>query len=857
MESLAIKFRPIAFLLVLVLVFPFCGILHAQETDSQPASQAANDEIEEVTVVGSRRLDRSAADSPVPVDVLQGDDFLNYGANDLDELLAAMVPSYNVGAEPISDAATFIRPAMLRSLAPDATLVLVNGKRRHRAAVIALLGAGAAGGSQAPDLSAIPSIALKRVEVLRDGASAQYGSDAIAGIFNLILRDASEGLTIDTKMGQYFEGDGGQLSIATNLGLPLTDFGYANFSFEWKENSATSRSVQRSDAQELIDAGNRNVRQPAAQIWGTPDIYDDFKFFGNFGIEIQDNLETYAFGNWSQREVVGGFYYRNPHTRDGVFLGPVVDGFNTVKVADLTGDMSGNCPVIRIVDNVPDPDALAAVRNHPNCYSLIEKFPGGFTPNFGGQIADLSIAGGIRGLLDSGWRYDFSASVGRSYALFYIFNTINPQLLTLRNDIPTHYESGAYTETDRVFNFDMSRQLELDNGVPLNLAWGLEARTEMFRITNGEPNSFHINESLATQGFGVGANGFPGFPPTDAGLSTVSSQAMYLDLEADVSYKVLLGLALRFERYPDYGNTLDGKVAARFQLNQDLAVRGAFSTGFRVPTAGQANLRNVTTEFNMGALADIATLPPTNPIAQQKGAEALTPERSVNFTSGIVFAVNQIDVTIDYYNIEVEDRIAFTSRFNLTDEDIQALLAIGVADATSFAAVRFFSNQQTLRSSGIDVVATNSFTFGGGFSNFALAANFGEVELVDFNPDFTSENRRKQIEDGQPGTKLTATWTHDMDRWGGLLRLRYYGEHYDAPTNDGAVAYYPDPGVLFDAELRLKLNDRLTITGGLQNFTDVYPSENPAGEVAGLIYAEQSPYGFNGGYYYARITWTN
>lgn len=855
MDSLEINFRPIAFLLVLV--FPCFGMLHAQETDSESASQAANDEIEEVTVVGSRRLDRSAADSPVPVDVLQGEHFLSYGANDLDELLAAMVPSYNVGAEPISDAATFIRPAMLRSLAPDATLVLVNGKRRHRAAVIALLGAGAAGGSQAPDLSAIPSIALKRVEVLRDGASAQYGSDAIAGIFNLILRDDSEGLTIDTKMGQHFEGDGGQLSIATNLGLPLTDFGYANFSFEWKENSATSRSVQRSDAQGLINAGNRNVRQPAAQIWGTPDIYDDFKFFGNFGIEIQDNLEAYAFGNWSQREVVGGFYYRNPHTRDGVFRGPVVDGFDTVKVADLTGDMSGNCPVIRIVDNVPDPDALAAVRNHPNCYSLIEKFPGGFTPNFGGQIADLSIAGGVRGLLDSGWRYDFSASVGRSYALFYIFNTINPQLLTLRNDIPTHYESGAYTETDRVFNFDMSRQLELGNGVPLNLAWGLEARTEMFRITNGEPNSFHINESLAAQGFGVGANGFPGFPPTDAGLSTVSSQAMYLDLEADVSYKVLLGMALRFERYADYGNTLDGKVAARFQLNQDLAVRGAFSTGFRVPTAGQANLRNVTTEFNMGALADIATLPPTNPIAQQKGAEALTPEKSVNFTGGIVFAVNQIDVTIDYYNIEVEDRIAFTSRFNLTDEDIQALLAAGIADATSFSSVRFFSNQQTLRSSGIDVVATNSFAFGGGFSNFALAANFGEVELVDFNPDFTSENRRRQIEDGQPGTKLTATWTHDMDRWGGLLRLRYYGEHYDAPTNDGTVSYYPDPGVLFDAELRLKLNDRLTITGGLQNFTDVYPSENPAGEVAGLVYAEQSPYGFNGGYYYARITWTN
>lgn len=846
--------KKIFLITIFAAILPTTVFMFAQDTvDQVEASDDA--EIEELTVVGSRRLDRSAADSPVPVDVLQGEDFLSFGANDLDELLAAMVPSYNVQAEPISDAATFIKPAMLRSLAPDATLVLVNGKRRHRAAVIALLGSGAAGGSQAPDLSAIPAIALKRVEVLRDGASAQYGSDAIAGIFNLILNDSSTGFTVETKMGTHFEGDGEQFSIAANLGTSLWDTGFANFSFEWKENGATSRSVQRGDAQLLIDAGNTHVRQPAAQIWGTPDVYDDFKIFGNFGVEVSPNAEAYAFGNWSEREVVGGFYYRNPHTRTGVFRGPVVDGVPTVKVADLTDDMSGNCPVIPIVNNVADPTALAAVRANPNCYSLIEKFPGGFTPNFGGQIADLSIASGLRGTLESGWNYDLSASVGRSYALFYIFNTVNPQLLTLQNDIPTYYESGAYTETDRVFNFDMSRRVELNNGVPVNMAWGMESRTEMFRITNGEQNSFFINPSLRAQGFGVGANGFPGFPPTAAGLSTVSSQAIYLDLESDVSETMLLGFALRFERYADYGNTLDSKVAGRIQMSPDMAVRGAFSTGFRVPTAGQANLINVTTEFNMGALADIATLPPTNPIAQQKGAQALTPEKSVNFTGGLIFSFSGIEFTIDYYNIEVEDRIAFTSRFQLTQEDIEALLAIGVPDATSFSSVRFFSNQQTLRSSGFDIVATHSFNFGGGRSNISVAANFGEVELEDFNPEFTSDNRRKQIEDGQPGSKISATWNHDVGSWSGMVRMRYYGEHYDAPTNDGSVSYYPDPGMLFDAELRLEVNEKLTLTGGLQNLTDVYPSENPAGEVTGLIYGEQSPYGFNGGYYYARITW--
>lgn len=831
------------------------SFLFAQQENDEEQVVGANDRMEEVTVVGSRRLDRSAADSPVPVDVLQGDDFLAQGGNDMDDLLASLVPSYNVSLEPISDAATFIRPAVLRSLSPDSTLVLVNGKRRHRAAVIALLGAGASGGAQAPDLSVIPAVAIERVEVLRDGASSQYGSDAIAGIMNFVLREATDGFLFDMKTGQYFEGDGAQVSIATYLGFPLSDVGFATFAAEWKEQDATSRSSQRTDALDLINAGNTHVRQPAAQIWGSPDIYDDFKIWGNVGVEFGDNSEAYAFGNWAEREVVGGFYYRNPHTRSGVFLGDVVDGFNTVKVADLSGDMSGNCPVVRIVDHVADPDALAAIRTDPDCYSLIEKFPGGFTPNFGGQIADLSLVGGIRGMMENGWYYDVSASIGRSYALFYIFNTINPQLLSLRNDIPTHYEAGAYTETDRVFNIDMSKPLTLDNGLTVNFAWGFEQRSDSFRISNGEPNSYHIDPNLAAQGFGIGSNGFAGFPPTDAGINSVDSTAFYIDLESDVSDTFLLGGALRYENYPDYGNTLDGKLAARIEINPSTAIRGAVSTGFRVPTAGQANLRNVTTEFNMGMLADIATLPPTNPIAIQKGAQPLTPEISVNTTIGIVGSFGDIDVTVDWYNIEVKDRIAFTSRFNLSDSDIDALLAAGVADASSFSSVRFLSNQQTLQSSGVDVVATTQFEFAGGSSNVALAANFNDVELSSYNPDFTSENRKNQIEDGQPATRITATWNHRMNQISAMIRMRYYGEYYDTPTNDADAAYYPDAVALWDAEVTFHVNDEMMITGGMQNMTDVYPTTNPNGNIAGLLYGEQSPYGFNGGYIYGRITW--
>ena len=844
----------VKFVCLIVLLLP-ASVLIAQDENDEGQVVSANEEIEEVKVVGSRRLDRSAADSPVPVDVLRADEFLAQGGNDMDDLLAALVPSYNVSLEPISDAATFIRPAVLRSLSPDSTLVLVNGKRRHRAAVIALLGAGAAGGAQAPDLSVIPAVALDRVEVLRDGASSQYGSDAIAGIMNFVLKEASDGFLLDIKTGQYFEGDGAQVSVASYIGFPLSDVGFATFAAEWKEQDATSRSSQRTDAQDLIDAGNTDVRQPAAQIWGSPDIYDDFKIWGNVGVDVGDNNEAYAFGNWAEREVVGGFYYRNPHTRNGVFRGDVVDGFNTVKVADLTGDMSGNCPVVRIVDHVADPDALAAIQNDPNCYSLIEKFPGGFTPNFGGQIADLSLVGGLRGTMNNGWYFDLSASIGRSYALFYIFNTINPQLLSLRNNIPTHYESGAYTETDRVFNVDMARPIELDNGLIVNFAWGYEQRQDSFRISNGEPNSYFIDPNLAAQGFGIGSNGFPGFPPTDAGINSVDSTAFYVDVESDVSENFLLAGALRYENYPDYGDTLDGKLAARIEINPTTAIRGAVSTGFRVPTAGQANLRNVTTEFDMGMLADIATLPPTNAIAIQKGAQALTPEKSVNTTFGFIGSVANISVTVDWYNIEVKDRIAFTSRFHLTDADIEALLAEGVADASSFSSVRFLSNQQTLRTSGIDIVATTQVEFGGGVSSFAVAANFNDVELSKFNPDFTSENRKNQIEDGQPDTRITATWNHRVNQINAMVRLRYYGEYYDTPTNDADAAYRPDPVAIWDAEISFHMNDGTTITGGMQNMTDAYPSVNPNGNIAGLLYGEQSPYGFNGGYIYGRITW--
>ena len=320
--------------------------LLAMPIQQSVAQQAAGQDtevatLEEVVVVGSRVPTRSAHDSPVPIDVIEGTSMRNYGVRDMNSLLRATVPSYNVNQQPIGDAATLVRPANLRGLPPDSTLIMVNGKRRHRGSVLTFLGGGISDGSHATDLASIPAIALKRVEILRDGAAAQYGSDAVAGVMNFVLKDAPDSGTVEARWGKYYAGDGDASSIAANLGMPLDlpfiQSGFANFSFEYGASDWTVRSVQRNDAQGLIAAGNKDVqlsqytRKPNAMVWGAPEVQYDYKLFGNLGMKLNSKAELYGWGNYAQRKIEGGFYYRNPNTRPQVFDGPVVDNDGTYK----------------------------------------------------------------------------------------------------------------------------------------------------------------------------------------------------------------------------------------------------------------------------------------------------------------------------------------------------------------------------------------------------------------------------------------------------------------------------------------------------------------------------------------------
>ncbi len=831
-------------LLLSALALPFSVVFTQQAIAQTGADQQP--EVEEVITTGTRSRARSAIESPAPVDVISGEDFKNQADTDLSNLVRNIVPSYNVNSQPISDAATIVRPANLRGLAPDHTLVLINGKRRHRAAVIYWLGNGVANGAQGPDISAIPSIALKQVEVLRDGASAQYGSDAIAGVMNFILKDSAEGASLEAKYGQFSEGDGDQFTIAGNIGLPLSDEGFANLSFEYGETDPTDRSVQRNDAADLIAAGNTAVANPA-QIWGTPQVDDDFKLWGNFGLELGGGSQAYAHANWTSKHVDGGFYFRNPNTRGAVFS---TDGGATLLIGDLLDaqdgvlDGSAGCPTVTITNDVPDPTALAQVFADDNCFSFQEIFPGGFTPRFGGDVHDSALTAGVRGEMANGLRWDVSATAGRNEVDFFIRNTVNA---SLGPATPTFFDPGAYTQFERAINLDFGM-----NPVPeVNLAFGAEHRLEEFEITVGQQESFEIG-SLAPQGFSAASNGFPGFSNIAGGSFRRENFAIYVDGEWEATDSLLLGAAVRYEDFQDFGNETTGKIAMNWRATENFGVRATASTGFKAPTPGQSNAFNVSTEFDfvLNDLVNNGTVPSTTEVAQLRGGKALEPEESTNFTAGVFFSVGLLDVTVDYFSIDVDDRLNLSQNFSLTQQEIDDLIAAGVTSAGNLQNFRFFTNDFDTETTGFDVVATLPLDWGNGNrTDFNFAFNQTETEVADAGVTVDAA-RIRQIEEGLPETRYNlGANTFIGDNWRILGRVSYFDDWWD--SEDGNVY---DGKYIVDAEVAYQINEAFSVTAGAQNLLDETPDENPgAADGVGNRYSQFSPFGFNGTMWYLRV----
>ncbi|QOL26812.1 TonB-dependent receptor [Thalassotalea sp. LPB0316] len=839
------------------------GTVPAYADDAEAAKAK---DVEKIVVVGSRAAPRSIADSAVPVDIVGGDELGRSGSSDMLDQLATSVPSFNVRAQPISDAATLIRPVNLRGLSSDSTLVLLNGKRRHRASVIAFQGGGVNDGAQGPDISVIPSAALKQVEVLRDGAAAQYGSDAIAGVMNFVLKDAADGGSLSVKAGQFYEGDGDTVTIDGNIGLPLSDDGFANLSFQYKNADATSRSVQRPDAQNLIDNGNTFVNDPA-QIWGNPEISDDITIFGNFGLDLGNDKEAYMFGNYSERDVVGGFYYRNPHNRGNVYS---IDGGETLLVGDIAqaGGAARTCAVVNIPKNPDGSDGnvlesaeYQAMLADPNCFSMNQIFPGGYTPAFGGNIVDTALTMGTRGDIHSGflkdWRYDISGTVGRNASSFNLSNTLNP---SLGLETPTDFDTGSYIQLEKMFNVDLVRGINVDAlDEPINLAMGMEFREESFEIISGEEASWKAGP-YADQGFNIGSHGFKGFGPEAQGLNDRRSVAAYIDTETYFTEDFMVGAALRFEDYSTFGNTTDYKLTFQYSVSDDFSLRGSTSTGFRAPTVGQANVVNTATSLVNGELIQSFLAPPTDPLSAFYGGKELTPEESKSYAFGGVYQSGDFFLTVDYYNIEVTDRIAQSSQIDVLAEDYDELRALGVKNPELISAVTYFANDFDTTTQGLDIVANYSMQLFDGDTQFSFAYNWNETTVDKFNPETTDEGKVRRLEEGMPNHRGTLTMSQQWDSVQMFVRANYFGKYYAVHADDTSDwgSETADSAITFDAELSYFINDDFSVAVGANNIFDQEAQELKDGTygVLGAKYYESGPFDYNGGYYYAKLTYS-
>ena len=815
-------------------------------------------ELNEIVVTGSRSRPRTVTESMVPVDVIPLQEITQQAETNIDFIIRNVVPSFNVSMQPISDAATITRPANLRGLASDQTLVLVNGKRRHRGAVITWLGGGLSDGAQGPDIGSIPAIGLRQVEVLRDGASAQYGSDAIAGVLNFQLNDDPSGGSIQFKQGQYFDGegftdgagrrwdgDGNLYSVAGNFGLPLGESGFANITVEYGNQDPTDRAIQRSDAAAVVAAGNSAVRSPTAQVWGSPRVSDDLKLWLNTGYTFDDDEQVYGFGNLSTKRVDGGFFFRNPNTRGGVFSG---DGGQTLLIGDVlqARDLgTANCPTVTVTNDQPDPVALQQVFSDPNCFSFQEMFPGGFTPQFGGEVLDASVVGGVRGRTDSGVFWDASASWGRNLADFFIYNTVNA---ALGPETPTSFDAGFYHQQEVNFNLDVSYRI---NDLA-NLAGGFEQREERFEIGQGEDASWQIGP-YAAQGFSAASNGFPGFSPLAAGDWARRNTAVYADLNLGrPNDRWELGLAGRYEDFSDFGGELTGKASFRVEATEEIAFRGNVNTGFRAPTPGQQNAFNVSTVFDVtiNDLVNRGTIPSTSAVAALRGGKQLEPETSVSLAGGVVYERDVWRFTADYFRIAISDRIAQTSTFSLTPAEVDQLVSEGITSAANLSEFRFFTNDFSTLTQGVDLVANYT---PGDATNVSLLFNYTATEVTERNPTVVDDARVDQLERALPRFRGVLSVLRDLGPVSGLLRGTYYDGFYDAELSDPDQRY--DSRFIVDAEVSVPLMENASIAIGVNNLLNTYPERNPNAGDLGALYPESTPFGFNGGFYYVRLSY--
>jgi iron complex outermembrane recepter protein len=861
--------------------------LMAQPAFAQAVVTAADDDAsgaaeETIIVTGTRRADRTVADSPVPIDVITAESLSTSGFTETNRLLNQTVPSFNFPQPSITDGTDVVRPATLRGLNPDQTLVLLNGKRRHTSALLNINGS-VGRGTAAVDINLIPVIALERVEVLRDGAAAQYGSDAIAGVINFQLRNAPEGGRITVNYGLYntdvrrvrtvtgvLQGPGGTpllapdgtlqvtradeersrtdghtLTIAGTVGLPIVDGGHLNLSAEFQRRAPTNRTgpdVRRQyslingalDPRELT-FNRYNHRYGDAQT-------DDLKLFMNFGAPLGEAVELYGYLTYGYRDGESAGFYR------------------------LASD----------------------ARNVPAIY------PNGFLPLINTQLNDYEGVLGLRGEL-GGWRYDLSGSYGRNAFDFRITNSLNRSFGAASQ---TAFDSGGLRYTQALANLDISRDLEVGFLEKLTIAGGLEYREETFRIRPGEPASFGNGPA----GGAPGAQVFPGFQPVIGGQRVDRERSRhnvsaYLELDADVTDRVSVQLAGRYEDYSDFGSSINGKLAARFEVVEGIALRGAVSTGFRAPSLQQQFYAAQATNNVNGVLLDTVTLPVDNPVAIALGATPLDAEESISYSAGFVLtAIPRLNLTVDLYQVDIDDRIVVTENLAAsrdaagnpsgTNPGRAIATILNNAGFPTVSAARFFVNGLDSRTKGIDAVATYRFDLGDyGRLSATAGFNYNKTSIQRLLaapgplaniPGLVLFGRQEQgrLVRGQPRTKINLGLDYEVANFGGTLRANRFGKVEGTggeigPAGSGVFNdNFLEAQWVLDAEARFTFAERFEVAVGANNLLDSYPTPVPVGQ-AGVSatngapvffpqtnyvapFSNFSPNGFNGRFIYAR-----
>jgi iron complex outermembrane receptor protein len=761
----------------------------AQQTSADDNNSAIN--LTTIIVTGTRANNRTGADSLSPIDQLSRKDLESTGSSELATALATLLPSLNFPRPSVTDTTDAVRPAQLRGLSPDQTLVLVNGKRRHTTSILNASGTQGRGSAPA-DLNAIPIAAIERIEVLRDGAAAQYGSDAIAGVINIVLKKGAAGGDLEASYGKHDKSDGVQKVASVSAGTTLSDLGWLRFTAEKRDQGFTNRALPdfRNPAEPLYGQ--------VSQRFGDPDS-NQGSIFLNGQLKLNDQAELYVFGNYSDRDTKSAGFYR-----------PALDSRNILSI-----------------------------------------YPQGYLPIEASNSRDESLVAGVRGTVGSGWRWDISLNYGANRFKLNVDHSLNTSLGTAT---PTSFYDGTLDNSQTLFNADLAKEYAVDGlAGPLTVAWGVESRHEKYDISAGAPESY----------FGTGAQVFAGFRPSDAGSHDRNSKAVYVNLEADLTQRLSGSVALRDEHYSDFGNAVAAKLAGRFAIAPEVALRATASTGFRAPSLVQQYYSTTTTSFISSVPYDVRTFAVTNPVARQLGAEDLKAEKSTNYSFGVLLQPSKaFTTTIDVYQIDIKDRIVLSE--NLTGAAVRSFLAAhGYANTDGG---RYFTNAIDTRTRGLDLVGSyrldlssrSRLDFTAGYNH-----NRTDIEHVAANPAILAQNGLSvlrigraeigRITKGSPADKVTFSADYSLDSWSAHGLLTRYGEFTSFNASNPALDQTFSANWVLDLATSYKLQ-QWKFTAGVDNVTNKYPDQlTPATRPNTVLpYSQSSPYGFNGRFAYVK-----